>query len=106
MSIKQWKSHSLMQNGVLFLHIHESVQASQNTENLTSTSLENKKTSLENCGANREQIYEKPDEYKYRKQHCAANRETNTENLTGTSLENNIKGSVNREQVLTKAYGV
>ena len=99
MSIKQWKSHSLMQNGALFLHIHESVQASQNTENLTCTSPENNVTAALTGS-------------KYTKNPMNTSTEnnivppTNTENLTGTSLENNIKGRVNREQVLTKAYGV
>ena len=63
-----------MQNGILFLHIHEGVQASQK--------------------------YGKPDEYKCTKpQYDGGNREPkNTENLMSKSLENNIKAATTRSK--------
>ena len=54
-----------MQNGVLFLHIHQGVQAIKNTKNLTSTSLGNNVT-------------------------AALTESKNTKNLPSTSLENDI----------------
>ena len=58
-----------MQNGVLFLHIHQGVQAIKNTKNLTSTSLENNVT-------------------------AALTGSKNTKNLTSTSIENNVTAAL------------